>query len=134
MLVLVQAVILGITGLISLLAITVVGLLATGAKTWDIEGAGLVTVVIVYSVGAPAAGLTIAMGLWSMRRWARKAALLFEGVQILVIVLGWLLALSSSDHNGFNWAWLPVSSLPVIVGALLLTHPARQVFGRPATT
>src|ERR1700694_21999 len=124
-----QAVLLGIVGLISLLGVIVIGARATGAKTWTIDAAVLATIVVIYSLASPPVGLLIGMGLWSMRTWAWKAALIFEGIQILVILLGLVLALTS-DGNGFSWASLPMSSVPVIVGALLLTKRARQRFGR----
>jgi len=124
-----QAVLLGIVGLISLLGVIVIGALATAAKTWTIDAAVLATIVVIYSLASPPVGLLIGMGLWSMRTWAWKAGLLFEGVQILVILLGLVLAITS-DGNGFSWASLPMSSLPVIVGALLLTKRASQAFSR----
>lgn len=128
----IQAVFFGIVGVITLLVVVVIGTLATGAKTWNIEAAGLLAILVIYSIGSPTAGLVIGMGLWGMRTWAWKAALLFEGLQFLVLVRGLLLVLSSSDRNGHNWVSLPLELLPVIVGALLLTKRARQGFSRPA--
>jgi hypothetical protein len=128
----VQAVLLGIVGVIAVLVAAVIGLMATGAKTWDIEGAALLTILVIYSIGSPTAGLMIAMGLWGMRTWAWKAALLFEGFQLLVLLYGLVRVLSSSNRIEHNWVSLPVELLPVVVVALLLTKGARQGF-RPAT-
>jgi hypothetical protein len=71
--------------------------------------------------------VVLARGIYLLRPWARGATLLFEAVQVLVL-LG-ILGLAASTVTLGTFAWLAViASLPITVIALLLARGVDQVF------
>jgi hypothetical protein len=123
-----QAALLGMVGVVALLALLVIGLLASAAGTWNIEAAGLAATLVVYAIGLPASSLVVGLGLLSLRGWAWKAALLLAGVQILVLIVVPVSAVSSPDGPRIDLLGAPLAIVPIIVGALLLTKTARLAF------
>jgi len=73
-------------------------------------------------------GLAIGLGLWKLRRWARRLVIVLSGLGVGSVALTFVLRQVTDRWVPPLWLWLPMAAFYFLCLIYMFSHDAKQAF------